>query len=153
MSKETKFEILPNFKGIEIKLNESGLSLMPRRSTQHSAGYDFRSSEDIVINPNERKLVSTGVTASMPDNVELQVRCRSSLAVKGLMLANGVGTIDSDYYGNEIKFIYYNASDKPFTINKGDKIGQGVFSEFLKTVNDDPADKVRSGGFGSTGIK
>lgn len=104
-------------------------------------------------------LVSTGVKAYMQEDECLQIYNRSSNPKKGLVVANGVGLVDSDYFDNEdneglifVPFINYSSSD--VVIKKGDRIAQGVFSKFLKTDDDDLSEKARrNGGFGSTGIK
>lgn len=104
-------------------------------------------------------LVSTGVKAYMQEDECLQIYNRSSNPKKGLIVANGVGLVDSDYFDNEdneglifVPFINYSSVD--VIIKKGDRIAQGVFSKFLKTDDDDLVEKnVRNGGFGSTGVK
>jgi dUTP pyrophosphatase len=73
------------------------------------------------------------------------------------MLANSTGIIDSDYYDNadnegHIMIAYCNTKDVPYTIEKGDRIGQGIFMKYL-TVDNDKAAGVRTGGIGSTGTK
>jgi dUTP pyrophosphatase len=73
----------------------------------------------------------------------------------GLVLANGVGVVDSDYYNNpsnegEIGFLFYNTSSDTVIIKKGSKIGQGVFHKYLITDGDN-AGGIREGGYGSTG--
>lgn len=102
-------------------------------------------------------LVMTGVKAYMQDDEYLGMYNRSSNPKKlGLILANGVGVVDSDYYNNpdndgEIGFAFYNIFPWKVKIKKGDKLGQGIFQKFLKSDNDN-AFVTRSGGFGSTGI-
>lgn len=145
---------------------------LPKRSTKNSAGYDFYAVEDVVIEPVTHigfrvgavaemihknikpTLVKTGVKAEMMHNEFLMLANRSSNPKKGLILANGVGIIDSDYYSNEdndgeIMFAFINVGADPVTIKKGDKIGQGIFMKFFKT-EDDEAEGERTGGFGST---
>ena len=73
---------------------------------------------------------------------------------KGLVLANSVGIIDADYYGNPdndgaFMYAFYNMFDKDIEIKKGDAIGQGIFQKFLVTDNDISQGE-RTGGFGST---
>jgi dUTP pyrophosphatase len=90
--------------------------------------------------------------AQVPDGVipELQVRARSGLAIKhGIMLANGVGTVDADF-PDEICALLYNAGDQPFTIRAGDRVAQLVFCHAHRTPGLDIKGR-RSGGFGSTG--
>lgn len=101
-------------------------------------------------------MVHTGIKAKMKDDEVLYLFNRSSNPGKlGLVLANGVGVIDADYYGNtgndgEIMFAFYNLGPLPITLHVGDKIGQGVFQKFLKAENATVLDKERAGGFGST---
>ena len=131
----------------------------PQRSTKHSAGYDFFAMEDVEIKPipdTKVVFVKTGVKAKFEDDEVLKLYNRSSNTKKGLILANGVGVIDSDYYSNEnndgeIIFAFYNISNETIIIHKRDKIGQGIFEKFLLT-DDDEASAERVGGFGSTGV-
>lgn len=101
-------------------------------------------------------MVHTGIKAKMEDDEVLYLYNRSSNPVKlGLVLANGVGVVDADYYGNtgndgEIMFAFYNLGPLPVTLHVGDKIGQGVFQKFLKSENATVLDEERAGGFGST---
>ena len=131
---------------IEIKL--------PTRATAHSAGYDFYSPVDVVIEPGKSCLIFTDVKASMYwDNV-LMLYVRSSMGKHPVVIANGTGIIDSDYYSNEdndgnIGFRLLNLGDEPYTIKVGDRIGQGVFQKYC-TVKDDNVAGIRTGGFGST---
>ena len=79
---------------------------------------------------------------------------RSSGPKKGLILANSIGLVDCDYYNNpenegHIMFNFFNCSDHELEIKKGDRIGQAVFINYL-TTDDDNADGLRTGGFGST---
>ena len=73
---------------------------------------------------------------------------------RGLVMANSIGVIDADYYGNtsndgHIMFAYYNFFDHDVEIKKGDSIGQAIFQKYLVT-DDDNAEGQRVGGFGST---
>ena len=119
----------------------------------------YYSLEDIakVTKDNKAKptLVSTGVKAYMPKDSYLELSVRSSCPLKyWLIMANGVGIIDSDYADNpdnegEIFFQIINLSPVPIILHKGDVIGQGIFKPYLKT-DDDNAVEERMGGFGST---
>lgn len=74
---------------------------LPQRKTKQSAGYDIESAIDDVITPGETKLIPTGIKAYMDENEWLGIYIRSSIAVKyGIILANSVAVIDSDYYNN-----------------------------------------------------
>lgn len=119
----------------------------------------YYSLEDIakVTKDNKAKptLVSTGVKAYMPKDSYLELSVRSSCPLKyWLIMANGVGIIDSDYADNpdnegEIFFQIINLSPVPIILHKGDVIGQGIFKPYLKTDNDNAVEE-RMGGFGST---
>ena len=146
------FEVLPEFELSVAKLEANlGIHYLPQRATAGSSGYDIRSLEDITMHPGTIALIPTGITAKMLEDEELQLRGRSGLALRGLCLANGVGTIDSDYYGKHIQFIYANRGSEVVTIKAGDRIGQGVFAKYLTTDNDSPLKEERVGGFGSSG--
>ena len=145
------FEIAKGFEDKEINL--------PVRKTKLSAGYDFEAAEDTVIPAFKRgdapTLIKTGIKAYMEDDEVLYLYNRSSNPKKkGLILANSVGVVDADYYGNpdndgHIMFAFYNMRDEDVEIKKGEAIGQGVFQKYL-TVDNDQAEGERTGGFGST---
>ena len=151
MERKRGFEIEKGFENSNINL--------PVRKTKYSAGYDIEAAEDTVI-PSFKKgmkptLVKTGLKAYMQDDEVLILANRSSNpGKKGLILANSIGVIDKDYYGNEdndghIMFAFYNIKDEDIEIKKGDAIGQGIFQKYL-TTDEDTAEGVRAGGFGST---
>ena len=151
MEKKRGFEIA---KGWEDK----GIN-MPVRKTKFSAGYDIEAAEDTLV-PSFKKgmnptLISTGLKAYMEDDEVLMLYNRSSNPKKkGLILANSVGVVDKDYYGNEdndghIMFAFYNIKDEDIVIKKGEAIGQAIFQKYLVT-DDDNAQGKRTGGFGST---
>lgn len=133
---------------------------LPKRSTEKSAGYDFFNPERVEIPPykigDDPILIKTGVKAKMQNDEVLKLYNRSSNPKKKkLVIPNGVGIIDADYYGNEendgeIGFIFYNLSNETVVIEKHEKLGQGIFEKYLIT-DDDIAIGKRTGGFGSTG--
>ena len=135
---------------------------MPVRKTAKSAGYDVEAAEDTIIQPFEPgckpTLIHTGLKAYCQDDEWYMLANRSSNpGKKKLVLANGIGIIDADYYGNpdndgEFMFAYFNISSEPVEIKKGDIIGQVVFQKFL-IVDNDNATGERTGGFGSTDNK
>ena len=154
MKKVRGFEVAKGFEDKEINL--------PKRSTKFSAGYDIEAAEDTII-PSFKKgmaptLVKTGIKAYMQDDEVLMLYNRSSNPKKkGLILANSVGVIDKDYYGNpdndgHIMFAFYNIKEEDIIVKKGDAIGQAVFQKYLIT-DDDSAEGERTGGFGSTNTK
>ena len=147
-------------RGFEIAkgYEDKGINL-PVRKTKYSAGYDIEAAEDITIMPYESthkpELVKTGLKAYMQDDEVLMLYNRSSNPKKkGLVVANSVGVIDKDYYGNldndgHIMFAFFNFKDEDVTIHKGDAIAQGIFQKYLITDNDMACGE-RIGGFGST---
>lgn len=128
---------------------------LPARSSANSAGYDFYSPCEITIYPGEIGTVWTDVKACMNKCNVLLIYPRSSMGKKQIVLANGTGVIDSDYYNNpnndgNIGIMLYNYGNQPFNIHCGDKIAQGVFVNYFTTDSDSATGK-RTGGFGSTG--
>ena len=132
---------------------------LPVRKTARSAGYDVEAAEDTTIPVFEAgckpTLIHTGLKAyCMSDEWYMLANRSSNPGKKKLVMANGIGIIDADYYGNpdndgEFMFAYYNIGTEPLEIKKGDIIGQVVFQKFL-AVDDDNATGERTGGFGST---
>ena len=135
---------------------------LPVRKTKNSAGYDVEAAEDVVIPPfklgQKPTLVKTGLTAYCePDEYYMLCNRSSNPFKKGLVLANSVGIIDSDYYqnpdnGGHFMYAYYNFFDHDIEIKKGDPIGQVIFMKYL-IVDNDNASGERNGGFGSTDKK
>lgn len=169
--KKRGFEICKGFEDKDIHL--------PIRKTKKSAGYDFESAEDTIIPSiwksvfnNIKKvlkgeseldsikptLIKTGIKSYFGEDEVLILANRSSNpGKKGLILANSIGVIDSDYYENEdndghILFAFYNILPFDITIKKHDFIGQGFFQNFLVADDDNSMNKTdtRKGGFGST---
>ena len=151
MEKERGFEVAKGYKDKEINL--------PIRKTKNSAGYDVEAAEDCIIpafKPGcKPTLVKTGIKAYMPEGEYLMLCNRSSNpGKKGLILANSVGIVDADYYGNPdndglIMYAFYNVFETDLEIKKGDVIGQAIFQKYYVT-DDDAAEGDRMGGFGST---
>lgn len=132
---------------------------MPVRKTKFSAGYDIEAAEDCVIPAfklgQKPTLVKTGLKAYMQEDEYLMLCNRSSNPFKkGLVLANSIGIIDADYYGNPdndgaFMYAFYNMFDKDVEIKKGDVIGQAIFKKY-EIIDGDIAEEERVGGFGST---
>ena len=151
MEKVRGFEVAKGFE-------DKGINL-PVRKTKFSAGYDVEAAEDTIIpsfkRGNKPTLIKTGIKAYMVDDEVLILANRSSNpGKKGLILANSIGVIDKDYYGNpdndgHIMFAFYNIKDEDIEIKKGDCIGQAIFQKYL-IADDDSAEGERIGGFGST---
>lgn len=136
-----------------------GLDL-PGYATAQSAGMDLLAAveTDMIVAPQQRVLVPTGLAIALPDGYEAQVRARSGLAIKnGLCVLNGPGTIDADYRG-EIKVILANLGTEPFVITRGMRIAQMVVAPYTRAAWQEVEDVATSfssgrgvGGFGSTG--
>lgn len=131
---------------------------LPKRQTAHAAAYDIEAAEDTLV-PKFRlgvkpTLIATGLKAYCQPDECYFVFNRSSGASKGLVLANGVGIIDADYYNNSendghFRVVVFNVTDHDLLVKKGDRIAQVVFQKFL-TTDGDAATGERKGGFGST---
>jgi dUTP pyrophosphatase len=139
-------------------LREGDADLLPAYQTEGAAGMDLRAGieGEIVLPPMGRALVPTGISVALPPGVEGQVRPRSGLAARhGVTCLNSPGTIDSDYRG-EIRVILVNLGDEPFSVRRGDRIAQLVFSPVLRAslrvVDDLDATRRGEGGFGHTGV-
>lgn len=131
---------------------------IPQRQTKYSAGYDFEVAEDILIKPNEIVIVPTGIAAKFPHNEVLLIFPRSSLAIKkSLVLINGVGVIDSDYFNSlnegHIQFPLLNFSKEDVLLKKGERVMQGIFITYKKVSKELLVNKARTNGFGSSDIK
>lgn len=151
MSKVRGFEVVKGYEDKDIHL--------PIRKTAYSAAYDLEAAEDIVL-PNFEKgskpiLIPTGLKAYMqPDEVLIIVPRSSGPKKQGISFPHSAGIIDGDYYGNpdndgHIFVQCINLKNEDVKIKKGEAVGQAIFQKFL-IADDDQADGVRIGGFGST---
>ncbi len=139
------------------KLDER--AVLPTYGSVFSAGADLYAVLDgeLIIQPNETKLVRTGLAMEIPEGFAGLIYARSGLATKrGLAPANKVGVVDADYRG-EIMVALHNHSAVPQTVAVGERIAQLVVAPFLKAEFEE-ADELSStvrgeGGFGSTGRK
>lgn len=144
------FEIVSD----EYRKNPGSEITLPTRGSKNSAGYDFYSPVDAIIQPNEMVMIWTDVKAHMYYDNAMIIIPRSSMGKHPIMISNTVGLIDSDYYGNEstdgnIGFRLFNLGTTPYEIKAGDRIGQGVFIKY-GIAKDDNTTSERTGGFGST---
>ena len=131
---------------------------LPERKTKHSGGYDFHTPISFTLPFGENIIIPTGIKARIDEGWVLKEYVRSSIGFKyGVLLANGTGIIDGDYYNNKDNeghiFIKLSNNDKTFkkalTIFNGDAFCQGIFVPYGITVDDNATD-VREGGIGST---
>ncbi len=141
--------VLPHGEGLEL----------PSYESLGAAGMDVRAAvptdEPLVLAPSARALVPSGLSMAIPTGYEIQVRPRSGLAYKhGITVLNSPGTIDSDYRG-ELKVLLINHGSEPFTIERGERIGQLVIASVVQLAWDqvENLDETTrgAGGFGSTG--
>jgi len=142
---------------IRVRLLRPGGDSLPAYQTEGSAGMDLKADVDaeIVIPPMGRAMVPTGIALSMPPGVEGQVRPRSGLAIRhGVTCLNAPGTIDSDYRG-EVCVILANFGEEAFSVRRGDRVAQIVFSGTLRArlevVPELEGTPRGEGGFGHTG--
>jgi len=143
---------------IQIKIKKiKENAIIPKYVHQGDAGVDIYSTEDYVLKPGERVLVSTGIKIAVPKGYEAQIRPKSGLALNnGISIVNTPGTIDAGYRG-EVGIIAINLGKESFKIEKGKKIAQMVINkveeaEFEEVEELDNTTR-GEGGFGSTGHK
>lgn len=137
--------------------NAPASTVLPKRKTAKSAGYDFVLPCDVRLNPHSiSAIIPTNVKAFMPDDEVLMLYIRSSIGIKHhVTLANGTGIIDADYFSNpdndgNIGICLQNNSNEIVSLKKGERIMQGIFVKYAVCDSDD-TNEVRKGGFGSTG--
>ena len=130
---------------------------IPEYKTTGSSGMDLMAfiDKEIRISPNSLKIIPTGLSIAIPEDLEIQIRPRSGLAAKSMIsVLNTPGTIDSDYRG-ELKIILFNHGNEDFIVNNGDRVAQIVLAPVIKMdheeVDELPKTVRGGGGFGSTG--
>lgn len=148
----------------KVRLVNKSTNPDPEFATDGASGFDLRADlpldESMTLGVGEHAMVPTGLYFEIPEGFELQVRPRSGLAAKhGVTVLNAPGTVDSDYRG-EVKVILINHGTKPFVIENGERIAQGVIGGVMgkkmitfESVNELSDTERGSGGFGSTGVK
>ncbi|MDI6736119.1 MAG: dUTP diphosphatase [bacterium] len=129
---------------------------IPKYANRGDSGADLYAIENYVLQPFERKAISTGLCVEIPDGFEGQIRPKSGLALdSGITILNAPGTIDSTYRG-EIKVILINLSSEIYQIKKGQKIAQIVISPIIhaefREVEELAESRRGTKGFGSTTI-
>ena len=142
---------------MKVKIVNNSKHKLPEYQTAHSAGLDIRANitESVTLQPLERTIIPTGLFVELPAGHEMQIRPRSGLAAKhGITVLNSPGTIDADYRG-EIKVILANISNKPFTIEAGERIAQMIVARYehieWQPIMELGTTERGDGGFGSTG--
>jgi len=131
----------------------SDSATVPSRATKGSAGYDLSCDKGFILQPNERRLIGTGLAITLPVGSWGEVRSRSGLASKyGIDVQ--AGTIDQDYIG-ELMVLLVNNGNRPLRCETGDRIAQLVVQKCMKpnimvVPSLDKTDR-GDGGFGHTG--
>jgi len=130
---------------------------LPSYQSDGSSGLDLCAAvnKDLTLQPGDIELIPTGLSISLPEGYEAQIRPRSGLALRyGLGFVNAPGTIDADYRG-EIGVIAINWGKKPLTIKRGERIAQMVIHTvsraIVEEVNELDSTKRGEGGFGHSG--
>lgn len=128
----------------------------PQKMTEHSSGFDlYADVDELIIQPKDVALISTGISLEIPPGYEAQVRPRSGLAIKHKIgILNSPGTIDADYRG-EVKVILFNFGNEPFVVVRDMRIAQMVFAraehaELTESTSLEETER-NDGGFGHTG--
>lgn len=137
------------------KLHENGQVPERNKNDEQSAGWDVKSGENVVIKSGEIKAVGTGIACEIPEGTFAMIVSRSGLSLKGIVVNNAPGIIDSSYRG-EWKVIIYNQSKEDFEIKVGDRIAQCLlmgyhFQKYFELYELSETSR-GSNGFGSSGV-
>jgi len=130
---------------------------MPTKGSDHAAGWDLYCLEDTVVSFRSSVKLRTGLRVAIPEGFEGQVRARSSLGSKGLILPHSIGTIDADYRGELFVLMIWIGEGKSYKVKSGERIAQLVIApipdvQFSEVDVGELGDTARGeGGFGSTG--
>ena len=132
-------------------------AVLPMRASEHAAGWDIRALEETVVSFRSSVMVPTGLRVAIPEGYEGQIRARSSLGKKGLILPHSIGTIDSDYRGDLFVLMTWIGEGDSYKVKSGERIAQLVIApipdvQFSEVEIEDLGETERGeGGFGSTG--
>jgi dUTP pyrophosphatase len=140
---------------VRVKRIDPALPL-PVYASAGAVGFDLLCREQRIVAPGEVALLPANVIVATPPGYMLMVTARSSTPRrKGLSIPHGVGVIDTDYSGpqDEVQVQVYNFTDQPVTVDRGERIAQGIFVRVDRFDWDEVAvmDGPTRGGFGSTG--
>ena len=130
---------------------------MPTKGSEYAAGWDLYCLEDTVVNFRSSTKLRTGLRVAIPQGFEGQVRARSSLGSKGLILPHSIGTIDADYRGELFVLMTWIGEGESYEVKSGERIAQLVIApipdvQFAEVDEGDLGETKRGGGgFGSTG--
>ena len=132
-------------------------AITPTQGSAHAAGWDLYALEETIVKKYQSSMIRTGIAVAIPNGWEGQIRCRSSLGKKGMIMPNGIGTIDSDYRGELMVLATWIGQGEEFLISKGERVAQLLFArvpnvKFVEMEYDELGITDRGiGGFGSSG--
>lgn len=134
---------------MKIKLIKFDNFAAPNRAHHNDSGADVYATKTVTLEPHSVFKMPLGIGTELPDGYDIIVHCKSGLSSKGIFTSNS--PVDAGYRG-EIHAIMYNTTDIPFTINKGEKVGQLVvrpviYADFVEELGEERG----AGAFGSTG--
>ena len=130
---------------------------LPTQGSADAAGWDLYALEETTVVRHKSSLIRTGLATAIPSGWEGQIRCRSSLGKKGMIMPNGLGTIDSDYRGELMVLATWIGEEDTFVVAKGERVAQLLFAQVPKvTIVETTVESLGTttrgqGGFGSTG--
>lgn len=130
---------------------------LPTRGSAEAAGWDLYALEETTVVRHKSSLIRTGLATAIPSGWEGQIRCRSSLGKKGMIMPNGLGTIDADYRGELMVLATWIGEGDSFVVAKGERVAQMLFAPVPKvTIVETSVEELGTtsrgeGGFGSTG--
>tara|TARA_B100000925_G_C21984052_1_gene463688 strand:+ start:780 stop:1229 length:450 start_codon:yes stop_codon:yes gene_type:complete len=130
---------------------------IPTQGSKSAAGWDLRALEDTTVSRGTSTKIRTGLAVAIPEGWEGQIRSRSSLGAKGMIMPNGIGTIDSDYRGELMVLATWIGEGDEINLSKGERVAQMLISpvpltNFREVSFDDLSKTERGkGGFGSSG--
>ncbi|MBJ14984.1 MAG: dUTP diphosphatase [Euryarchaeota archaeon] len=130
---------------------------LPTQGSAQAAGWDLYALEETIVPKGASVMIPTGLACAIPEGWEGQIRCRSSLGKKGMILPNGVGTIDSDYRGELKVLATWIGEGDTFTVGKGERVAQMLFAPVplvhIEEVDFSDLESTERGvgGFGSSG--
>ena len=130
---------------------------LPTQGSAEAAGWDLYALEETTVVRHKSSLIRTGLATAIPSGWEGQIRCRSSLWKKGMIMPNGLGTIDADYRGELMVLATWIGEGDSFVVAKGERVAQMLFAPVPKvTIVETSVEELGTtsrgeGGFGSTG--
>ena len=145
---------------LEVKIGIAKLepdAITPTQGSEQAAGWDLYALEETTVKKFQSSMIRTGIAVAIPHGWEGQIRCRSSLGKKGMIMPNGLGTIDSDYRGELMVLATWIGQGEEFLVRKGERVAQLLFAQvptvkFIEMEYKELGMTDRGvGGFGSSG--